>query len=85
MDGYTTGTAFELADKVAGWAIAMPAADRIALARELLEGTGRVVAKNCEEADVINSPRPEVLTIHLLAAFNGGWNAARAAMLEDPQ
>ncbi len=50
---------------------AIPPADRIALARELLEGTGRVVARDVEA--------PEVAT----SWFAGGWAACRATMLAD--
>lgn len=49
----------------------MPPADRIALARELLEGTGRVVA----------SDPGKRFTTTPVDGYNAGWNAARAAML----
>ena len=50
-----------------------PPADRIALARELLEGTGRVVA----------SDPGKRFTTTPVDGYNAGWNAARAAMLGD--
>lgn len=49
----------------------MPPADRIALARELLAGTGRVVARDVDA--------PEIAT----SWFAGGWVACRATMLAD--
>lgn len=49
----------------------MPPPDRIALARELLEGTGRVVARDVDA--------PEIAT----SWFAGGWVACRATMLAD--
>lgn len=57
-----------------GWPSAlltMPTPDRIALARELLEGTGRVVARDVDA--------PEIAT----SWFAGGWVACRATMLAD--
>lgn len=59
----------ELAEGV----LAMPEPDRIALARELLAGTGRVVA---EPVDRRHTTTP-------VDGYNAGWNAARAAMLGD--
>ena len=53
--------------------LAMPTPDRIALARELLVGTGRVVA---EPIDRRHTTTP-------VDGYNAGWNAARAAMLGD--
>lgn len=57
--------------------LAMPLADRIAFARELLAGTGRVVARDVgergSERESEGWPGP-----------NDGWNACRAAMLADP-
>lgn len=50
-----------------------PPADRIALARELLAGTGRVVAR--EVAIIAAKDTPPLFVM--------GWNAARAAMLGD--
>lgn len=50
-----------------------PPADRIALARELLEGTGKVVA---EPIDRRHTTTP-------VDGYNAGWNACRAAMLGD--
>jgi len=54
--------------------LAMPPADRIALARELLP-EGFVVARDVGNVpvDVPDDPGREV--------FNAGWNACRAAML----
>jgi hypothetical protein len=52
--------------------LAMPPADRIALARELLAGTGRVVAREVEVMP--DEPGYERLA--------DGWNAALAAMLD---
>ena len=51
-----------------------PPADRIALARELLEGTGRVVAREVEAQPAYLPPNSALML---------GWNAARAAMLGD--
>ena len=48
--------------------LAMPAPDRIALARELLEGTGRVVAR---DVPVSNKAEP----------WWSGWNACRGSMM----
>jgi hypothetical protein len=49
--------------------LAMPTPDRIALARELLAGTGRVVARDVG---------PE---LDCGLEFETGWNACRAAMM----
>lgn len=50
-------------------------ADRIALARELLEGTGRVVARDVpRRTDPVFGDRAN--------GFNEGWNACRSEMLE---
>ena len=51
-----------------------PPADRIALARELLAGTGRVVAREVEAQPAYLPPNSALML---------GWNAARAAMLGD--
>lgn len=56
-----------------GVLLAMPPADRIALARELLKGTQRVVA---EPIDRRHTTTP-------VDGYNAGWNAALAAMLGD--
>jgi hypothetical protein len=61
------------AGRVADWLLAMPTPDRIALARELLAGTGRVVARDVEEL-LAYLPANSALLL--------GWNACRAAMLE---
>lgn len=52
-------------------ALELPPANRIALARELLAGTGRVVARDVDA--------PEIAT----SWFAGGWVACRATMLAD--
>ena len=50
------------------------APDRIALARELLDGAGRVVAPDCGEIAVVDADTMERMD---------GWNDCRAAMLGD--
>ena len=60
-------------DTFLAFAAHWPPADRIALARELLVGTGRVVA---EPIDRRHTATP-------VDGYNAGWNAARAAMLGD--
>lgn len=50
--------------------LAMPPADRIALARELLAGTGRVVVRDCGE----------MIGERGFEQKADGWNAARAAL-----
>jgi hypothetical protein len=57
--------------------LSMPSADRIALARELLEGTGMVVARDVGPWDV----GPVGFAGHKKRA--DGWNACRAAMMGD--
>jgi len=54
--------------------ISMPAPDRIALARELLAGTGRVVARDVGE---------QYLELDDNRMWCHGWNACRAAMMQD--
>jgi hypothetical protein len=58
--------------------LAMPPADRIALARELLAGTGFVVARM---AQAFPSDVPADVPIVQHNAYRRGWNACRAAML----
>jgi hypothetical protein len=71
--GFTTGPSLPYRRETVECALlAMPAPARIALARELLAGTGRVVARDVEEYG------PEYDD-----ATRGGWNACRAAMMED--
>ena len=53
---------------------AMPAPDRIALARELLAGTGR---------EATHDDAPCQMTGEQADAWASGYNAARAAMLGD--
>lgn len=53
----------------------LPTPDRIALARELLEGTGRVVARDVGEK-LVPQWRQD-------ACLADGWNACRAAMLKE--
>jgi hypothetical protein len=53
--------------------LAMPAPDRIALARELLEGTGMVVAREVGKRHEGRTGFDEAV----------GWNACRAAMMGD--
>lgn len=67
--------------------LAMPDADRIALARELLAGTGRVVARDVAHLEgtgelmvADNKRMAEAMRWARLA----GWNTCRAAMLADP-
>lgn len=55
----------------------MPANDRIALARELLAGTGRVVARE------VRAKRGKGLLTQYGQGREAGWNACRAAMLGD--
>ena len=55
--------------------LAMPVPDRIALARELLAGTGRVVAKD------VGKWHPQANGV--LSVSAKGWNGCRAAMLGD--
>lgn len=55
---------------VADW----PAPDRIALARELLAGTGLVVARDVGECPSSDAMYP---------LYKGGWENCRAAMLKD--
>ena len=47
--------------------LAMPASDRIALARELLAGTGRVVARDVARGEDMITPEPR-----------GGWTGTPA-------
>ena len=61
----------------------MPAADRIALARELLAGTGRVVAVVPRRAPSSVECQTDPKSEALLRAQFGGWNLCRAAMLID--
>ena len=58
--------------------LSMPAADRIALARELLQGTGRVVAR-----DVGEWPDKRAQLSDAQGYYRAAWNACRAKMLED--
>jgi hypothetical protein len=53
----------------------MPTADRIALARELLANTGRVVAREVDAMAYADDLDPAV------NGHRDGWNACRAAML----
>lgn len=55
--------------------LAMPDPDRIALARELLAGTGRVVARDVGEK-LVPGWRQD-------ACLAQGWNECRAAMLKE--
>lgn len=67
--------------------LSMPPADRIALARELLAGTGRVVARDVDAIDLELLQKTEVEAAearghkHYVGRILG-WNACRAAMLE---
>lgn len=66
--------------------LAMPASDRIALARELLAGTGRVVARDVETLDPRVSAMPHMVSgdsYGWRGCHADGWNACRAAMLGD--
>ena len=58
------------ADAGVAYLMSRPPADRIALARELLEGTGRVVSWEMGKRD---------------RNAQAAWNTARSAMLEDPK
>jgi hypothetical protein len=62
--------------------LAMPPADRIALARELLAGTGRVVAREVRRVEREDAPEPNQIDGDDDAWVNG-WNACRAAMMQD--
>ena len=64
-------------DWTAALLLAMPPADRIALARELLEGTQRVVAREMEMFAEDRGQSP------FERGFDAGWNEAGAAMLGD--
>lgn len=57
--------------------LAMPPADRVALARELLEGTGKVVAREVEMFAEDRGQSP------FERGFDAGWNEAIDAMLGD--
>lgn len=52
----------------------IPTADRIAFARELLAGTGRVDARDVGQRISYRRPREPL-------NYQDGWNACRAAML----
>ena len=63
--------------------LAMPPADRIALARELLAGTGRVVARDpgeCGAREILIVPVPGVAS-PFKRGFLTGFKTCRAAML----
>ena len=60
---------------------AMPTPDRIALARELLEGTGRVVARELEEVATVPYISGANSAYSYNAGYSDGHNACRAAML----
>ena len=60
------------------WLLSLPPADRIALARELLQGTGRVVAR-----DVGEWPDKRAQLSDAQGYYRAAWNACRAKMLED--
>ena len=62
---------------IADAVIATPPADRIALARELLEGTGKVVAREMEMFAEDRGQSP------FERGFDAGWNEAVDAMLGD--
>lgn len=69
---------------VADW----PAPDRIALARELLEGTGRVVARDVAAIEGVGElmvADNDRMRHAMVAARAAGWNACRAAMLGDDE
>jgi hypothetical protein len=53
-----------------GWIAKQPVDERIALARALLAGTGRVVARDAGGRDGVEGDD-----------WDDGWNACRAAML----
>ena len=77
-------TADALASDIPRVLCGMLDADRIALARELLAGTGRVVAKDVafretRSVGVISGGIVDAIT----STYDNGWNAARAAMLGD--
>lgn len=57
--------------------LAMPAPDRIALARELLAGTGRV------DVRVVGVSIEHFRMTSWEVAHSRGWNACRAAMMEE--
>lgn len=65
---------------LAGVLLAMPAPDRIALALELLAGTGRCVAREVGDIPLV---RPRQLGES--EAHDRGWNACRAAMLGESE
>lgn len=72
----------------------MPAPDRIAFARELLAGTGRVDVQGVGEAGgevrIPDAPKavvdaccnPQEASVAWECGWHDGWNACRAAMLE---
>ena len=63
------------ADVAVAALFALPPADRIALARELLANTGRVVAREVDAMAYADDLDPAV------NGHRDGWNACRAAML----
>lgn len=60
----------------------MPPADRIAMARELLAGTGKCVATEVREMPW-NSIPDSVVRLTPMDAHRRGYNACRAAMMGD--
>jgi hypothetical protein len=72
-DARAETTAAGIEDRLAD----MPPADRIALARELLAGTGRVVARELEPFTEDREQQP------FERGFDAGWNEAIDAMLGD--
>ena len=65
----------EMPAKLGARVLSMTTELRIALARELLEGTGRVVARDVGEK-LVPQWRQD-------ACLADGWNACRAAMLKE--
>lgn len=63
---------------------AMPPADRIAMARELLQGTGKCVARDVGDSDGNACLNPNAGAYDgTEPAYAHGWNACRAKMLGD--
>lgn len=86
-DGTRSDVYYPPNPKLAAWAEralrAMPAPDRIGLARELLAGTGRVVAREVRPYPDEVEYTPPLMANPDFEWWMGGWNACRAAMLED--
>jgi hypothetical protein len=75
----------EMPVKLGARVLSMTADLRIAFARELLAGTGRVVARDVSTLDPAKDPMPHMTSgrdYGWRGCHADGWNACRAAMLE---